>query len=85
MLVGLRGLLSHLTCALKAEPGKLDIKRREPGILFIDSLFKLATMMYYRFLCPLNVIGDVIQHHDPIKDTCHKIANVYQVSVQQCS
>ena len=33
---------------LKAEPGKLDIKRREPGILLIslpiDSLFKLAIM-----------------------------------------
>ena len=31
-----------------AEPGKLDIKRREPGILFISlqvlSLFKLAIM-----------------------------------------
>ena len=24
------------TCVLKAEPGKLDIKRREPGILFIS-------------------------------------------------
>ena len=33
---------------LKAEPGKLDIKRRESGILFISltivSLFKLAIM-----------------------------------------
>ena len=37
-----------LTCVLEAEPGKLDIKRRQPGILFIslpvDSLFKLAIM-----------------------------------------
>ena len=24
------------TCIIKAEPGKLDIKRREPGILFIS-------------------------------------------------
>ena len=36
---------------LKAEPGKLDIKRREPGILFIGlpivSLFKLAIMTYF--------------------------------------
>ena len=35
-------------CVLKALPGKLDIKRREPGILFISlpivSLFKLAIM-----------------------------------------
>ena len=28
-----RGLPSDSTCVLKAEPGKLDIKRREPGIL----------------------------------------------------
>ena len=31
-----RGLLSDSTYVLKAEPGKLDIKRREPGILFIS-------------------------------------------------
>ena len=29
------GLQSDSTCVLKAEPGKLDIKRREPGIPFI--------------------------------------------------
>ena len=44
-----RGLPSDSTCILKAEPGKLDIKRHKPGILFIslqvDSLFKLAIMM----------------------------------------
>ena len=43
-----RGLPRDSTCILKAETGKLDIKRREPGILFIslpiDSLFKLAIM-----------------------------------------
>ena len=27
---------SDSTFVLKAEPGKLDIKRREPGILFIS-------------------------------------------------
>ena len=31
-----RGLPSDSTCVLKAEPGKLDIKRREPGIIFIS-------------------------------------------------
>ena len=31
-----RGLPSDSTFVLKAEPGKLDIKRREPGILFIS-------------------------------------------------
>ena len=30
------GLPSDSTCVLKAEPGKLDIERREPGILFIS-------------------------------------------------
>ena len=48
-LLTLRGMPSDSTCILEAEPGKLDIKRREPGILFIslqvDSLFKLAIMM----------------------------------------
>ena len=43
-----RGLPSNSTYVLEAEPGKHDIKRREPGILFIslqvDSLFKLAIM-----------------------------------------
>ena len=31
-----RGLPSDSTSVLKAEPGNLDIKRREPGILFIS-------------------------------------------------
>ena len=31
-----RGLPSDSTCILEAEPGKLDIKRREPGILYIS-------------------------------------------------
>ena len=48
MLVELRGLRSNSTCILKAEPGKLNIKRRKPGILFISlqvgSLFKLAIL-----------------------------------------
>ena len=33
-----RGLLSDSTCFLKAEPGKLDIKRRPPGILYVSDL-----------------------------------------------
>ena len=32
-----RGLPSDSICVLEAEPGKLDIKRHEPGILFIMS------------------------------------------------
>ena len=46
-LVESRGLPSDSTCVLKTEPGKLDIKTRKPGILFITlhvvSLFKLAS------------------------------------------
>ena len=42
-------LTNDSACILKAEPGKLDIERREPGILFISlqvcSLHKLAIMM----------------------------------------
>ena len=47
-LVESRGLTSDSTCTLEAETGKLDIKRREPGILFISLqvglLLKLAIM-----------------------------------------
>ena len=46
----MRGLPSYSTCVLEAEPGKLDIKRSKPAILFISlsvgSLFKLTIMSY---------------------------------------
>ena len=49
MLVESRGLPRDSTCIFVAEPGKPDIKRREPGSLFIsllaDSLFKLVNIM----------------------------------------
>ena len=35
-VVGTRCLPSDSTCVLEAVPGKLDIKRSEPGILFIS-------------------------------------------------
>ena len=42
------GMPSDLTWVLKAEPGKVDIKRHKSGILFISlpivSLFKLVIM-----------------------------------------
>ena len=55
-LVESRGLASGSTCVLKDEPGKLDIKRRKPGILFISlpigSIYKLAIITFdYRFFC----------------------------------
>ena len=44
----LETLFFHPICDLEAEPGKLDIKIREHGILFISvrisSLFKMAIM-----------------------------------------
>ena len=48
-LVDITRVADDSTCVLKAAPGKLDIKRREPGILFISLpigfLFELAIMM----------------------------------------
>ena len=84
-----RGLPSDSTCVLKAEPGKLDIKRREPGIQFISfpivSLFKLAIMTSFSiFVLIQRHLSDVIQkvqrHHDLIKATCREIDNVYQAT-----
>ena len=50
-LVKSRGLPSDSTCILKVEPGKLCIKKREPGIPFISlpvgSPFKLVSMMLF--------------------------------------
>ena len=47
-LVDITRLAKDSTSVLEAEADKLDIKRREPGILFISlpivSLFKLAIM-----------------------------------------
>ena len=61
-----RGLPSDSTCIFKAVPGKLDIKRQEPGILFISlpCWFTLQTSendIVIKFLCWFSVIGDVFQ------------------------
>ena len=45
-LVDLRGFQRVSICILEAKPGKFDIKRREPGILFI-SFSKLIHSSYY--------------------------------------
>ena len=55
------------TCILEAEPGKLDIKRREPGNLYISLLswFTLQTSHYVviiDFSGRFNAIDDVIQN-----------------------
>ena len=65
MLVELPGLPSDSTCILKAEPGTLDIKRREAGILLISlpSWSTLQTSDYNVIIevkCRFNVIDDVI-------------------------
>ena len=38
-LVESRGLVGNSTCILKTEPGKLDIKIGDPGILLISIQF----------------------------------------------
>ena len=38
MLIESRGLPSDSTCVLKAEPGKLYIKRPKPAVLFMSLL-----------------------------------------------
>ena len=47
-MLTLQGLPSASTCLLKAGPGKLNIKRRKPGIPFISlpivSIFTLSIM-----------------------------------------
>ena len=45
MRVELRGMPSNSTCILEAVPGKLDIKRRKPGILFI-SIIRTRTIKF---------------------------------------
>ena len=68
-----RGLPSDSTNVLQAEPGKLDIKRRKPSILFwlTKSIQTSEYDQIMDFLCGFSVIGDVIQkvqcHHDLIK------------------
>ena len=63
-MLTLQGLPSDSTCIFEAEPGRLDIKRCIPGILFInlpvDSLFKLVivtSLSRFQF----NVIDKVFQ------------------------
>ena len=48
-----RGLPSDSTCVLKAEPGKLDIKRREPGILFISNTLQTSDYDVFFFISVL--------------------------------
>ena len=47
--------LAMSTCVLKALPGKLDIKRHSPSILYIDSLLcicgRIETTKHYLFEC----------------------------------
>ena len=75
MLVDIARLVEQFSMCSQSEPGKLDIRRREPGILLINlpivSLFKLAIMTYFSIFCiDLSVISDVIQtvqrHHNLI-------------------
>ena len=70
-------MLSDSICVLKAKPGKFDIKRRKPGILFISlpivSLFTLTIMTYFFFIFCVDSASlatsfkKVQRHHDLIK------------------
>ena len=74
-LVESQGLQSNSTRALEAEPGKLDIKRSVPGVLFISlpigSLFKLAFMTFSSIFVLIQrhwrCHSKVQPHHDLIK------------------
>ena len=57
MHVESRGLLSHSTGILKAEPSKLDIKGRETGIFSLS----IGTLRYGNY--DLIAGFPVIQHH----------------------
>ena len=54
-LVDIARLAELFNMHSQSEPGKLDIKRHDPGILFISlpnvSLIKRAIMTNFRFLC----------------------------------
>ena len=58
MLVELHGLPSDSTCFLIAKPGKLDIKRCKPGILFIIFLFKLEIMILLSSFLMIHIVPD---------------------------
>ena len=89
-----RGLPSDLTCVLKAEPGKLDIKDANlVTFLFIslqaEPLFKLGIIIEVRVDSMLFTTSfKNAQRHDDLmhcNGTCHDKGNVYQVNVHQCS
>ena len=73
-LVELRGLPSDSTCVFEAEPGGLDIKRREPGYQ-LTSWFTLQTSDYdviiafrvYSTSLKTSFIQKVQRHDDLIK------------------
>ena len=83
-LFTLGGLSSDSTSDLKAEPGKLDIKRCEPGILFIILLQTSDNDVFIDFLCESMSLTTSFKKCNVIM-TCREIANVNQVRVQQCS
>ena len=72
MFVESRGLPSDLTCYLEAEPGKLEIKRREP--VQVGTLFKLSIMALLSFFVSirrLSKCGRVAQSVTCLStDTC---------------
>ena len=83
-MLTLRGLPSDSTGVLKAEPGKLDIKRREPGILFISipMLNTLQTSDYdvnFDFCVEFASLATSFKKCNVIMTQC-EIDNVYQAT-----
>ena len=68
--------LSDSTSILRALPGKVDIKRREPGSLQVGSLFKLAittctVVIDFRVeSTSLTTSFKIVQRHDDLIKAC---------------
>ena len=78
-----RSLPSNSTCILKAKPGKLDIKRRGPGILFISLPIVWQLWGNFLFLCQFSVIvsySKSAMSSWPDKGTRREIYNAYQAT-----
>ena len=83
-----RLLLNCEACVTRGEPGKLGIKRCQPGFPLINLQVRLLyDVKLYRTSCPLDTIDDVIQklqrHGDQFKT--HVVRKANQVNLQQCN
>ena len=79
------GLQSDSTSVLEDEPGKLDIKRRKPGFLFIS--LQISPLIKLAIVTSLSIFMSNQRHGrrhlkcNVGKDTCREIGKVDQVNV----